>query len=47
MPERVAVEFNLTTRENFRLVENGTIHFLENADGLTHICRTSLKSNSN
>ena len=43
MPERAAVEFNLTTREIFRLVEGGALHFLEDEDGLALVCRASLE----
>ena len=43
-PERAAFLFNLTTREIYRRIERGTIHFLETASGATLVCAASLST---
>lgn len=45
-PEHAAVEFNLTIRQIFRLVERGEIHCLETSVGSTLLCRASLSHRS-
>lgn len=42
MPERAAVALNMTTREIYRRIESGRVHFIETTDGLTLVCRQSL-----
>ena len=43
--EAVAVS-GLRAREIFRLIESGTIHFIETNDGLMFVCLNSLKRSS-
>ena len=45
-PERAAFLFNLTTREIYRRIERGTIHFLETDAGATLVCAASLSTGS-
>lgn len=45
-PERAALLFNLTTREIYRRIEGGAIHFFETDGGAAFVCATSLSVNS-
>lgn len=42
VPERAAFLFDLTTREIYRRIERGAIHFLETDAGATLVCAASL-----
>ena len=46
VPERAAFLFDLTTREIYRRVESGAIHFLETGAGSTFVCAASLSNNA-
>lgn len=45
LPERAAFLFDLTTREIYRRIERGAIHFLETDAGVTLVCANSLSVN--
>lgn len=45
-PERAAVALNLTTREIYRRIESGKVHFIETSNGLVFICLSSLDAKS-
>lgn len=46
VPERAAFLFDLTTREIYRRIERGAIHFLETAAGATLVCAASLSNDA-
>lgn len=46
LPERAAFLFNLSTREIYRRIERGAVHFLETATGITLVCAASFSINA-
>lgn len=42
-PESASALYNVRRREIYRRIENGTVHFIENADGTLLVCCRSLR----